>query len=88
MWKQVTVKYWILRGRQTIRSRQKWCISSTRFNSNPPSQVIAPIPDVRVAESPPFAVVGTDFAEPLFIKDSDAEQYILLIPCEIRSFHL
>ncbi|GFV77602.1 integrase catalytic domain-containing protein [Trichonephila clavipes] len=79
MWKQVRVKYWILKARQTIRSRQKWHSTCRRFNSNPASQVIAPLHGVRLTESPPFAVVGVDFAESLFIKDSDAEQYILLI---------
>ncbi|GFT07299.1 uncharacterized protein TNCV_1417081 [Trichonephila clavipes] len=86
---QVREKYWILKARQTIKSLLKKCITCKRFYSNPGSQVIAPLPDVRVTESPPFAVVGTDFAEPLFVKDSDAKQYILLITCAVtRSIHL
>ncbi|GFY69283.1 integrase catalytic domain-containing protein [Trichonephila inaurata madagascariensis] len=86
MWKQVRVKYCILKARQTIWSRQKRCITSRRLNSNPGNQVISPLPDVRVTD---FAVVGTDFAEPFFFKDSDAEQYILLITCTVtRSVRL
>ncbi|GFX64362.1 hypothetical protein TNCV_1413451 [Trichonephila clavipes] len=46
---------------------------------NPGSQSIAPLPDVCVTESPPFSVVGIDFAGPLFVKDSDAKQYILTV---------
>ncbi|GFQ83656.1 integrase catalytic domain-containing protein [Trichonephila clavata] len=53
------------------------------------NQVIAPLPDVCVTESPPFSVVGIDFAGPLFVKDSNAKQYILLITCAVtRSVHL
>ncbi|GFQ92220.1 integrase catalytic domain-containing protein [Trichonephila clavata] len=53
------------------------------------NQVIAPLPDVRVTESPPFSVVGIDFAGPLVVKDSDAKQYILLITCAVtRSVYL
>ncbi|GFU47605.1 DUF1758 domain-containing protein [Trichonephila clavipes] len=73
MWKQVRVKYWILKARQTIKSLLKKCITRRRFNSNPASEVIALLSDFRLTESPPFAVVGVDFAGPLFIKDSDAE---------------
>ncbi|GFQ98507.1 integrase catalytic domain-containing protein [Trichonephila clavata] len=86
---QVREKYWILKARQTIKSLLKKCIICKRFNSNPGNQVIAPLPDVRVTESPPFSVVGIDFAGPLFVKDSDAKQYILLITCAVtRSVHL
>ncbi|GFX46599.1 integrase catalytic domain-containing protein [Trichonephila clavipes] len=86
---QVREKYWILKARQTIKSLLKKCITCTRFNSNPGSQVIAPLPDVRVTESPPFSVVGLNFAGPLFVKNNDAKQYILLITCAVtRSIHL
>ncbi|GFY66940.1 uncharacterized protein TNIN_13111 [Trichonephila inaurata madagascariensis] len=79
----------VLKARQTIWSRQKRCITSRRLNSNPGNQVIYPLPDVRVTESPPFAVVGIDFTESFFFKDSDAEQYILLITCTVtRSVRL
>ncbi|GFU45184.1 integrase catalytic domain-containing protein [Trichonephila clavipes] len=86
---QVREKYWILKAPQTIKSLLKKCITCKRFNSNPGSQVTAPLPDVRVTESPPFSVVGLDFAGLLFIKDNDAKQYILLITCAVtRSIHL
>ncbi|GFW21298.1 integrase catalytic domain-containing protein [Trichonephila clavipes] len=53
------------------------------------SQATAPLPDVCVTESPTFSVVGLDFAGPLFVKDNDAKQYILLITCAVtRSIHL
>ncbi|GFU32840.1 integrase catalytic domain-containing protein [Trichonephila clavipes] len=83
---QVREKYWILKARQTIKSLLKRCISCKRFNSNPGSQVTAPLPDIRVTD---VTVVGHDFAGPLFVKDNDAKQYILLITCAVtRSIHL
>ncbi|GFY72988.1 integrase catalytic domain-containing protein [Trichonephila inaurata madagascariensis] len=57
-----------------------------RFNSNSASQVIAPLPDVRVTESPPFA--GTDLRN-RYSSKTVMQNSILLITCEItRSFHL
>ncbi|GFR19965.1 integrase catalytic domain-containing protein [Trichonephila clavata] len=86
---QVREKYWILKARQTIKSLLKKCIICKRFNSNPGNQVIAPLSDVHVTESPPFSVVEIDFAGRFFVKDSDAKQYILLITCAVtRSVHL
>ncbi|GFT05463.1 integrase catalytic domain-containing protein [Trichonephila clavipes] len=42
-----------------------------------------------MTESPPLSVVGFDFVGPLFVKDNDAKQYILLITCAVtRSIHL
>ncbi|GFQ97106.1 integrase catalytic domain-containing protein [Trichonephila clavata] len=85
----VREKYWILKARQTIKSLLKKCIICKRFNSNPGNQVIAPLSDVHVTESPPFSVVEIDFAGRFFVKDSDAKQYILLITCAVtRSVHL
>ncbi|GBM64459.1 hypothetical protein AVEN_194222-1 [Araneus ventricosus] len=53
------------------------------------TQVIAPLPDIRVEQSAPFTIIGVDFAGPLFVKDTNAKQYILLITCAVtRSFHL
>ncbi|GFW36153.1 integrase catalytic domain-containing protein [Trichonephila clavipes] len=86
---EVREKHWILKARQTIKYLLKKCITCNRFNSNPGSQVIAPLPDVRMTESPPFSVVGLDFVGPLFVKYNDAKQYILLITCAAtRSIHL
>ncbi|GBO38058.1 hypothetical protein AVEN_257783-1 [Araneus ventricosus] len=53
------------------------------------TQVIAPLPDIRVEQSAPFTIIGVDFAGPLFVKDTNAKQYILLITCAVtRSVHL
>ncbi|GBO18374.1 hypothetical protein AVEN_130645-1 [Araneus ventricosus] len=86
---QVREKYWILKCRQTIKSVLSKCTICKRFNSSPGTQVIAPLPDIRVEQSAPFTIIGVDFAGPLFVKDTNAKQYILLITCAVtRSVHL
>ncbi|GBN71528.1 hypothetical protein AVEN_112953-1 [Araneus ventricosus] len=86
---QVREKYWILKSRQTIKSVLSKCTICKRFNSSPGTQVIAPLPDIRVEQSAPFTIIGVDFAGPLFVKDTNAKQYILLITCAVtRSVHL
>ncbi|GBM13210.1 hypothetical protein AVEN_187982-1 [Araneus ventricosus] len=86
---QVREKYWILKSRQTIKSVLSKCTICKRFNSSPGTQVIAPLPDIRVEQSAPFTIIGVDFAGPLFVKDTNAKHYILLITCAVtRSVHL
>ncbi|GFX23768.1 integrase catalytic domain-containing protein [Trichonephila clavipes] len=87
-WKQVREKYWILKALQTMKSHLKKCITCRRFNFNQESQVITPLPDVCETGSP-FAVARIDFAGPLFVKDSDAKQNILIITYAVtRSVNL
>ncbi|GBM34821.1 hypothetical protein AVEN_208028-1 [Araneus ventricosus] len=62
-----------------------WCVSYISART----QVIAQFPDIRVEQSAPFTIIGVDFAGLLFVKDTNAKQYILLITCAVtRSVHL
>ncbi|CAL1270294.1 unnamed protein product [Larinioides sclopetarius] len=86
---QVREKYWILKSRQTIKSVLGKCTICKRLNSSPGTQVIAPLSDIRVEQSAAFTIIGVDFAGPLFVKDTNSKQYILLITCAVtRSVHL
>ena len=51
----------------------------------------APLPKVRVQETPPFEVTGVDFAGPLYVKSDNGETqaYICLFTCAVtRAIHL
>ena len=53
---------------------------------------MAPLPNFRVQESPPFSKVGVDFAEPLYVKGlkgKTRKMYITLFSCCVtRALHL
>lgn len=86
---QLREKFWILKARQTIKSLLRSCVICKRFSSSPGDQMTAPLPADRVEQSAPFSIIGVDFAGPLFVKDNDIKQYILLITCAVtRSLHL
>ncbi|XP_054717305.1 uncharacterized protein LOC129226700 [Uloborus diversus] len=86
---QTREKFWILRGRQCVKSVLNICYICKKFNIRPGQQVIAPLPGDRINESPPFSVTGLDFAGPLYVKGSENRHYILLFTCSItRAIHL
>lgn len=86
---QLREKYWITKARPAVKSLLRKCITCKRFNSSPGDQTVAPLPVDRVEESAPFSVIGVDFAGPLFVKNNDTKQYILLITCAVtRNIHL
>ena len=53
---------------------------------------IAPLPEFRVSEAPPFSRIGIDFAGPLYVKDKSnvmQKHYIALFTCFVtRAIHL
>ncbi|XP_035205973.1 uncharacterized protein LOC118181004 [Stegodyphus dumicola] len=86
---EIRERYWIIKGRQTVKNILRKCILCKRFNSSPGVQVTAPLPVNRTEELPPFSVVGIDFGGPLYTKDSDEKNYIVLFTCGVtRALHL
>ena len=84
-------RYFILRGRQVIKSALLRCAICRMLLALPGDQVTAPLPADRVTPAPPFAVSGVDFAGPLFV-DYNGERtksYIALFTCAVtRAVHL
>ena len=84
--------YWVTQGRQYVKKLIKNCfickkLEGKSYNAPP----IAPLPDFRVNEAPPFSKVGVDFAGPLFIKRQGemAKVWIALFTCCVsRAVHL
>ena len=67
-------KYWVIKGRQIVRSVIKSCVQCKRYEGKPFSTTMPPdLPTVRVSEDPPFTHIGLDFAGPLYIKDQLTE---------------
>ena len=87
----VRSKFWITRGRRTIKDVVRKCVICKRHQGktmvSPPSP---DLPNFRVDVNFSFYSVGIDFAGPLYIKkDSVSKVYVLLFSCaSSRALHL
>jgi hypothetical protein len=85
-------KYWVLRGRESVKSVVRNCVTCKRFEGKPfaPAKESA-LPSSRVSEDPPFTKTGIDFAGPLYATTSLEHEkvYICLFTCpSTRAVHL
>ncbi|CAL1291815.1 unnamed protein product [Larinioides sclopetarius] len=78
-------KYWILKGRKSIR---KICVRCRRFSSRSVKMNLPPLPEDRVRDASVFEVFGVDLAGPLFLRDG-SKAWIALFTCAVyRGIHL
>ena len=93
-------RYWVLRGRATVKKVIRRCVVSRRYEASSckPSH-FADLPSHRVSDDPPFTHIRLDFAGPLYVKetrrslqtsDSDSNKvYVCLFTCaSTRAVHL
>ena len=60
-------KYWILRGRESVKRVVRCCVTCKRFEAKPFAAPKEPVlPSSRVSEDSPFTNTGIDFAGPLY----------------------
>ena len=88
----IRMKYWILKGRKTVKEVVRKCIICKRYQGRVMSAPeTADLPEFRVNGSRSFETVGVDFAGPLYLKNKDATSkvYVLLLTCSLtRAIHL
>ncbi|GFY15992.1 integrase catalytic domain-containing protein [Trichonephila clavipes] len=65
---EIRERFWLIKGRKTVKNILKKCLICKRFSSTSGVQVTAPLPALRVEQSAPFSVVGIDFGGPLYTK--------------------
>ena len=59
-------KFWVLQDPEAVKRVMGECLICKRWNSCPESQIMAPLPDVRVTPAqPPFSSVGIDYFGPI-----------------------
>lgn len=83
--------YWIIKGRQKIKSTIARCVVCKKFRGKPGTTEFAPLPQTRILESRAFENIGTDFAGPLYITENGKSKkvYIMLLTCAVtRAIHL
>ena len=83
-------QYWIVGARRVCKRVKHECVSCQRLDAPPGRQIMAPLPELRVKEAPPFSVTGIDHGGPLFCCDFPGKKfYVLLFTCAvIRAVHL
>ena len=86
------MKFWILHGRQTVRSVIHRCIACRRVEG--PSYSVPnspPLPDFRSTFSRCFDATGVDFAGPMLVKTNEgvSKAYFAIFTCAaVRAVHL
>ncbi|KAG1683753.1 Zinc finger SWIM domain-containing protein 3 [Nymphon striatum] len=84
---EIRSKYWIIRGRQTIKRTINQCLVCKRHKVLPYLQLPSALPEWRLAERPPFSASGIDFCGPF--NTTEGKTYILLFTCcSTRAIHL
>ena len=86
-------RYWVTKGRQFVTKVIRKYFICRKLEGKPYSlPKIAPLPELRVKEAPPFSRIGVDFAGPLYCKGekkSTKKVYIALFSCCVtRAIHL
>ena len=86
-------RFWIVNGRQAVKSWDFRCTYCRRRRASPGEQVMAPLPDCRLGnEMRAFACCGVDFAGPYLTKLTSrtmAKRYLCLFTCmATRAVHL
>ena len=86
-------KFWILRGRQVVRSSLRRCPNCAIFRAQPLSQLPAPLPSSRTNPSRPFSHTGVDLGGPLIVRGAGRQQkdklYFAVFTCAVtRALHL
>ncbi|XP_065063348.1 uncharacterized protein LOC135689914 [Rhopilema esculentum] len=86
-------RFWTTKGRQYVKKILRDCRKCKKVQGKSygvPS--VAPLPEFRVKEVPPFTYIGIDFAGPLFYKSKIGKMekcYIALYTCATsRAIHL
>ncbi|XP_065180252.1 uncharacterized protein LOC135810689 [Sycon ciliatum] len=84
--------YWIVRGRQFVRTIVRGCQHCKRVNTKPyAASTSAQLPSERVSGEEAFRNVGVDFAGPLYVNEggSKVKAYVALFTCAVsRAVHL
>ncbi|XP_014215081.1 uncharacterized protein LOC106644193 [Copidosoma floridanum] len=67
-------KYWIINGRQCVRSCVNRCLKCRRFQASNLTQQMGNLPAERVRPAPAFSKVGVDYAGPFAIRLSKTQR--------------
>ncbi|XP_055589044.1 uncharacterized protein LOC129741345 [Uranotaenia lowii] len=87
-------RFWPLQGRVLVRSIVRQCITCFRCNPTRSTQMMAPLPAVRVTPAKVFAYTGLDYCGPFNVRPlsgrgSSVKMYVALFVCfVVKAVHL
>ncbi|XP_060868578.1 uncharacterized protein LOC132943558 [Metopolophium dirhodum] len=91
----IAQQYWIISGRQVIRSRLRLCIACYKTRPRNPQPFMGDMPKYRLQQIKPFMTTGVDYAGPIILKSSTtrrtvpSQAYICLFVCmTTKALHL
>ncbi|XP_077976283.1 uncharacterized protein LOC120332657 [Styela clava] len=91
-WTSLRQKYWIIKGGVAVRKVLGNCISCRKRNAPLGQQIMADLPDARLAVNKPvFSEVGCDFFGPFLVKQgrSNVKRYGCIFTCMCtRAVHI
>ncbi|GBO18127.1 hypothetical protein AVEN_72965-1 [Araneus ventricosus] len=88
---QLRKKYCIPKGHQLVKTMIRICLICKKYNAKPADQLSGQLPRDRISQSPPFQIVGIDFAGAILVKDNKEthKSYVALFTCAVtRAVHL
>ncbi|XP_064462311.1 uncharacterized protein LOC135372771 [Ornithodoros turicata] len=82
---ELRLKYWIVKGLQTVRRVLQTCLQCRRRRLSSQTAPVAPLPRERVTPTNQFDVVGVDIAGPLYVHEDGKQRkaYIVLLTCGV-----
>ena len=81
-------KFWILKGRKSIRGILSKCVICRRHEARPVTASQPVLPEPRVRDAAVFETTGVDLAGPLFLRDGH-KVWVCLYTCAVyRAVHL
>ncbi|XP_037037370.1 uncharacterized protein LOC119075084 [Bradysia coprophila] len=81
-------KFWIVKTRLAVKRITSKCVVCKRFNQQPATVPISPLPENRVKDAKAFEVSGIDLAGPLFLKNG-SKVWIVIFTCGVyRAAHM
>ena len=87
-------RYWIIRGKQVVKSHRQNCVSCKRLWKKPAAPVMGLLPDFRTTGPlQVFSRAGVDYAGPFLVKQGrgkvQLKHYVALFTClQTRACHL
>ena len=79
-------RYWILKGRATVKRYLSRCIVCRRYNAKKESPRMAPLPKERTAvREPPFTNISLDGMGPLQVKEGEEtiKKWLIVFACSL-----
>ncbi|XP_055634089.1 uncharacterized protein LOC129774381 [Toxorhynchites rutilus septentrionalis] len=87
-------RYWPLRGRNLVRKVVRRCVTCFRCQPKPTTQIMAPLPAVRLTPARPFSYTGLDYCGPFYVRPLNGrgvsvKVYVALFVClVVKAVHI